>query len=199
MEEGNRWGGATHFKLVVWFHATRTRPEVDFAQGILPLGKLEAQLIRMEEEIAAGIGVRRVDKDDTSYPAREQGGVPFSLKTTDPKFHGPYAFLTRDAFLDPGPSTGDYLGAPEIVVEIAGMLFGPNSDQVIEAFRVQTRPPVVHFRSSAPRDDVLDIALRYCHAGIHNQMPLGEYHTCFDGSGFAVPRRSIFRIEDLND
>jgi hypothetical protein len=94
---------------IIWFHATRVPPGIKFNNGILPLNEREKPLTELLLKLATSIGVApRSGDDNDDEAARSQAGFHYSLKTTNPLHRGPYAFLTRDAIVDRGSSTGHY-------------------------------------------------------------------------------------------
>jgi len=118
------------------------------------------------------------------------------MKTSDSRHRGPYAFLTRDALIDP-ESTGHYLSTPEFVEDIIRSQYSSDAEKILELFKARTSPCIVHFRDAKPRDDVAETALHYLYSGVHGDRPRGSIHTCFDGGGEIVDASQIIRVEFL--
>lgn len=183
--------------LIMWFHGTRVSRDCRFSEGILPLNCVLGRLTASLSDLACSIGVAPTLRAD-SCDARCQANFQrlFDLKTNDSQHWGPYAFLTRDALVDPD-LTGHYLEAPEIVEDIAWSKYGDSAELLLRAFRERTSPCIVQFRDARPREDVAEVALQYVYDGVCDNRPLGSSHTCFDGRGHAVSAETIVRIEFL--
>jgi hypothetical protein len=89
----------------------------------------------------------------------------------------------RDAIVRKGSFTHDYLAIPEIVAALTGMLLGDRAQLLIDEFRNATSPCIVKFRSSAPRADVVRVALFYAYWTLWGQEQIIDTNTCFDGGG----------------
>jgi len=183
---------------IIWFHATRVRPGTTFENGILPLDKCVNRIEAFLAELAASVSVDSIaDGDSDNSVELAQGNFHYGLKTTDAKHFGPWAFLTRDAIIDPDGATGAYTETPVIVEDIAGQQYGACATVVLEAFRRATRPHIVHFRDEQRLEGAIEVALAYCYSGLHNIRPLGRFHTCYSGAGKTIPRERIVKVEDL--
>jgi hypothetical protein len=184
--------------IIHWFHATRVLPGTDFCEGIQPLVArlpiIESFLATLETQISC----EPLPQDSSPRFWREQGGFQYSLKTESSAHWGPFAFLVRDAIVQRCSLTHDYLGCPEIVEDLAGIMVGENAPRLIDQFRRMTRPCIVKFRSSEPRDDVAEVALLYCYSTLWGQRQGISTNTCFDAGGQAIPSTDIVGIEYLN-
>jgi hypothetical protein len=96
-------------RVIHWFHATRVRPETEFSDGIQPLNAVLPAIKSLLETLAT-----RPPSGGSSKPW-VWGGFQYTLKTTDPIHHGPFAFLVRDAITRRASFTHDYLATPEVV------------------------------------------------------------------------------------
>jgi hypothetical protein len=117
------------------------------------------------------------------------GGFQYTLKTTDPIHHGPFAFLVRDAITRRASFTHDYLATPEIVEDYSA------DASIVKSFQAITKPCIVKFTSTNPRADVTEVALRYCYSALWGMAMGFQNNTHFDGEGQAIPRSDIVVIE----
>jgi len=183
---------------VVWFHGTRVDPNCRFQSGILPLHLCLNRLESWVEEFATNAGITKQSPHHQPEPSVfNNSAYLYHMKTSDSRHWGPYAFLTRDALVDP-EGTGHYLSTPEIVEDIIRSQYSSDAETLLELFRTRTHPCIVHFRDVKPRDDVAETALHYLHSGVHGCRPRGSIHTCFDGGGEIVDVGLIIRIEFLD-
>jgi hypothetical protein len=185
-------------RSIVWFHATRVRTGTTFAQGIQPLNGRLGDLIAFVRQCASSLGLSSYKAEAGDELWQWEGGFQRSLKASDPIYWGPYAFLVRDAIVLRRNGTHDYLKAPEIVEDIARELYGRHAQAVLDVFRAETAPCIVHFRDGRPRDDVVSVALKYCYERLHENTPDEITHTCYDSEGAPVSPDAIFRIELLD-
>ena len=68
---------------------------------------------------------------------------------------------------------------------------------LVEAFRNATRPCIVKFRSTKPREDVVRVALFYAYSTLWGQEQCIETNTCFAGEGRTIPVEDIVQVEYL--
>ena len=182
---------------VIWFHGTRVMRKTNFAEGILPLNLI---LKRIEADLSALAISNNLVTDKKGHSLHTTNAAHrqeiYDLKTGSTDLRGPFAFLTRDALVNPD-STDHYLDAPEIIEDIAISQYGHNADAILNLFRERTKPCIVHFRDRTPRNDVVEVALTYLYNVVHDKKPFGRHHTCFDGGGKSISFDAITRVEYL--
>ncbi len=181
-------------EVVYWFHATRVPPGTDFRDGIQPLDQRLPMIKRFLKTLA-----RELRLPSPGSSARQtDGAFQYQLKTNDRMHWGPWGFLVRDAIVQRADETHDYLKAPEIVEDLSQMIMGKkNALLLIEEFQKRTQPCIVKFRSTAPRQDVANVALSYCY---HAHWGLGQSlqtNTSFDAEAQVIPFSDIVGIEYL--
>jgi len=169
--------------VIHWFHATRVRPETDFNDGVQPLRLILPAIKSFLATLATEL------PSAGSSTSQVSGGFQYTLKTSNSRHDGPFAFLVRDAITRRWSFTHDYLETPEIVDDYF------NGGAGVERFRAITKPCIVKFRSTDPREDVSKIALRYCYSGLWGMGMDFENNTHFDGEGRTIPRSDIVGIE----
>jgi hypothetical protein len=179
--------------LVYWFHATRVPPGTDFREGLQPLPERLPRIKQLLSTLADQLDPAKTPLGPWKHP-----GWHYTLKISSPSEWGPDASLVRDAIIHCTSPTRDYLAAgPEIVEDIAAMVAGDRALLLVEAFRNATRPCIVKFRSTKPREDVVQVALFYAYSTLWGQEQCIETNTCFAGEGRTIPVEDIVQVEYL--
>ncbi len=182
---------------IMWFHATRVPPDIDFHDGILPLACASKRIDRFMTGLIAQVRSNPKWKD-ALVRRSEHGGWNHATRLAAPGGDpGPFAFLVRDAIFE-HKKLGDhhYLGVPECIADLYLAWDGEFGQALRAAYLEATEPCIVMFQMpGARRSDVLGSALMYLHCVSLNMDLRRQCNTCFDGEGVAVPPNAIVRIE----
>jgi hypothetical protein len=181
--------------LVHWFHATRVLPGTDFRDGVLPLRRRLDSIWMLLESLAS----------DWTTPAEWRhfrrnmqgpGAQQYQLKISSSLHDGPYAFLVRDAILQPRDLwSHDYLDMPEIIEDICQSYQQVFARPLYERVQAATRACIVTFRSTEPRPDAVAAALMYVHRLARREDLFLHCNTCYDGKGIPIPARDLVGVE----
>jgi len=172
---------------VMWFHGTRVEDESLFHKhGILTKTEekrfIEPQLRQMTD------GLKRA------------GSNPFSMSLSGkngPHDEGPFAFLIREVAIKSPPPCHNYLGAPEMVEDIAGVFLGQNYMQLVDRFKSVTRPCIVSFLAKSKGHELPHVLL-YVKLVLDGETDLdagAAANTFFDSEGIVVGPERIQNVE----
>jgi len=185
----------TDFDASYWYHATRTWPDNNFNEGLLPLsqafGKILGFLSGLIKNELTSQELRNSVFSNRSYSAEL-----LRMKLLDPKIHGgPYGFLIREMAFVHNSAYVDYFASPESVEDICRSCDKVNLTELYES---KTVPCVVKFIDMQTSLNALDTALLYAYHS-HHGLPLDECEDwltrCFNGHGVPVPKENIVKIE----
>ncbi len=172
---------------VMWFHGTRIEDETLFHKhGILTKTDARKLLEPRLKELAAGL--------------ESTGSNPFSVSLSGkegPHDEGPFAFLIREVAIHAPSPCHNYLEAPEIVEDLAGIMLGQNYIKLVDRFKQISRPCVVAFLAPAKGCEIPHV-LMYMKLVIDGYTELdagAAANTFFDAEGEVVPPERIHRVE----
>lgn len=182
---------------VHWFHLTRTDPDNDFRDGILPLGK--ALPVVWDSVLRIFRNTPHQDK----LGAMRLAGVPdfpYNLKTASTVHGGPFAMLVREsAFRCKEMGTHDYLWLPEIMEDICNGYQHSHGVGIHEHLCSALSPTIVKFWSDERRGrDCIESAMYYLYLTAHGEEMSIHSNTCFDGNNLGVPHSNIVSISVVN-
>jgi hypothetical protein len=177
-------GPAPEF-FVRWFHATRVQDPNDFlVQGILPTSTVRPRLQELLRTLARGL------RRQGHYLNAGSLGMKIALRD-----EGPCAFLVRKGAW----ANHQYLEAPELVEDLAGLMLGANYEQLVDRFKSVTVPCIVTFRRPGGPSD-LGGALEYLRRVElgSSEVEAAESPTrCFNGGGVPIPAEDIVSVDRL--
>ncbi|ESM46347.1 hypothetical protein L400_02694 [Enterobacter hormaechei] len=179
-----------------WFHGTRTVADNHFPDGILPLNRSFAAVIRMLADAAPSSQVR------TRLSDWEKSGVPdrmFMERHGNSIHWGPYASLIREAQLN-NEVTGhrNYTKMPELVEDVCNAYMKQYGSDIKAHYAAILKPKLIWF--SAPPNDsrrCIEAALAYAYTTVRHQPPDSCANWGIDREGVAVPPENIIRIEKI--
>ena len=179
---------------ICWFHLTRTFPENNFSEGILPLGMaidtIWKTILRIFEETQHFL----------SLQSMRQNGVKnyhYQLKVPDPLHWGPFAMLVKEsAFHAHEIGNHDYLELPEIIEDICNAYLNKSGLSIHAEVGKILVPCVVKFRREAENGlRGIGPAIYYYYKSIRKESFSRNANTCFDAGGKIIPRENILKIE----
>lgn len=196
--------GLGGFSAVRYFHGTRTRDPATFRRrGLLPLGAALEDIWRELREI----GADRLGAPDFARLRAEiegggggDGGGLYRLRTPELIHQGPFGEYVREHFLRPEElGSHDYLGAPELIEDIAHAAHELNGVDLLGVYVEATKPCIVAFDVPVKDEtDAVGAACWYLWAAARDEL---TRNACggFDGRGVAVPPAAIRDVEIVND
>ena len=190
----NRFLSARSFEdfEVVGFHGTRlTESHTIRTDGLLPTSAVKFKLRDYLRNLAVGLIKTGVSPVGHSYASKNSGNHIDE---------GPFGLLFYEAAANPKGSSGQYIDCPELVADLAGEMLGENCIRLIEKFRQQSDPYIIHYRFSPPdKTNTLSRALLYTYLtqvdGQDSCDVANSNSYCFDGNGVAVRPEMIIEIE----
>lgn len=175
---------------VMWFHGTRIEDETLFHRhGILT--KTDARKFLEPRLIDLAVGLESV------------GSNPFSMSLSGKEGshdEGPFAFLIREVAIQAPSPCHNYLEAPEMVQDLAGIMLGQNYMKLVDRFKQVARPCVVAFLAPAKGYEIPHV-LMYVKLVIDGYTSLdagAAANTFYDAEGEAVLPEQIHRVEVLS-
>lgn len=190
-----------HYDLTVWFHLTRTIPNNQFNEGLLPLNLVLENLWEFMFSLQSDLlsknnwtNFRSLLETDNSLDSAFQ----YQLKFKDNLHWGPYAMLIREvAFNSNEIKNHDYLDVPEIIEDICNPFFEKYEFDLLDRFRQATTPCIIKFKTAFSDEEHLGIVINFLYHKHRNIELNMDCNTCFDGEGKIVPFESILKIEYL--
>jgi hypothetical protein len=193
------------YDRVFWFHLTRTIPEANFDEGILPLGQ------RIESVWAYLYSLIKQDVTENQWSQfrqsllESQHSYPYShfahlyrVKAGDSFHWGPYGYLVRDIiFQVSGGDPAHYLRTPEIIEDICQCFKERYRFNLQDAFIKSTKPCVVKFFDNSPKTSYVSAALCYIYDSLHGKEFQPSSCMCFDAEGKTISRDRILKVEFL--
>lgn len=189
--------------VVHWYHVSRTWPDFQFDEGILPLAQAEPELWRRLGELASdwvdaawwqqfkkNIG-HEGNSADHNYIGRRSGHVSWG--------GGPYAFLIREVIGELSDTPYHYVLASETVTDICASFQARTGKDLLAKFSDATEAVIVKFRHPSQHGTELLDAVNYAYHRVHGLELNREVTPCFSGEGVPVPRSAIVAIERLGD
>ncbi len=180
-------GEPSHRMKVLWFHGTRIEDENLFRKhGILTKTEARRIIEPRLRQMADGL----VSK----------GGNPFSMSLSGkngPHDEGPFAFLIREVAIKAPSPCNNYLDAPEMVEDLAGISLGQNYQQLVDRFKSVTKPCVVSFWAESKGYE-LPRAILYVKLILDGEVALNAgsaANTFFDSEGVVVSPERIQSVE----
>ena len=110
---------------------------------------------------------------------------------------GPFAFLIRSVAIHAPASNHNYLDAPELVEDIAGILLGQNFESLVDRFKEITKPCIVSFVAD-PKGYELPAALWYLKLVVDGDPDLEAANSAnkfFDSEGVSITPDRIQEVE----
>jgi hypothetical protein len=172
---------------VIWFHGTRVE-NVDLIheRGLLTKTKAREFIEPRLKELAVGL--------------ESFGENPYQLSLSGkdgPHDEGPFAFLIRSVAIYAPASNHNYLDAPELVEDIAGILLGQNCETLVDRFKEITKPCIVSFVAEQKGYE-LSAALWYLKLVVDGDSDLeaaNSANTFFDSEGVNIAPDRIQKVE----
>lgn len=183
---------------ICWFHGTRVPGDTSFSEGLLPLG---AWLPRLRASVLATLGDADALREVGLAFDREGGfGMHFRSKLKQPIHWGPYAILVREVADNPrAVSQHDYLGMPEIIVDLCEDVRLASGLDLLANFEQRWKPAMVKFvaptRSTSSGEFALATALCYLRDLALKGRPSTNSVWCFDGENNPIPPERILGVE----
>lgn len=184
-------------ETVCFFHGTRAVQPETFESGLKPLS--ECIEVTWSQISALVPELSRTDAKTLAADMREGFGPhTYRLRIVDARQHGPYGHLVRDALLHPEEySAWDYLGGPEIVVDICEAIADRFEIDALERFRLATQPCIIKFRARPTHvSRSLVAALWFVEAAGRGERSINA-NWGHDGEGSAIPPDDILSIETV--
>ncbi len=179
---------------VCWFHLTRTLPEENFSEGILPLSKSLIKVWDIFFDVFTGT------KYYNNLKTIMNSGVndfQYIHKVGIDSLAGPFAMLVKDVAFD-SQSIGhhDYLRIPEIMEDICNGYQQRFGASIIDILEKALKPKIVKFSSDKKIGvSCIEAALYYAYRISNNQSLSLNTNTCFDGNNMAIPYNNILKVE----
>jgi hypothetical protein len=176
------------------FHGTRLSPSHSIlVDGLLPTSQVKLKLLEYLRQLGTGLSKVGVSPVGGSYAMKNSGSHIDE---------GPFGMLFYEVVAHPSGANGSYIDCPELIADLAGEMLGENSIHLINRFKEDSHPHIVHFRFSPPdKTRTLSRALLYTYlthldeqdsCDVANSTP-----HCFDGNGVAIPPENIIEIEKI--
>lgn len=184
-----------------WFHATRAVPEADFADGLLPtMAALERLWPVLRPLALRWITAEQWDDYRESWDSSDRPFArQFVRKQMVKTWEGPFAFLVRACAVggsDAGHKDFTKLGS-EALEDICGDFEDLFGHSLREAYLKATRRCLIVFTTPWCNHDSVRSALFYAYAALHGIEPGFRGNSNFVGSGHAVPREWVQKIDWL--
>lgn len=179
---------------VVWFHGTRLNESHSIKRdGILPTSQVKLKIREYLQDLSDGLTKFENSPVSLSYFVKNSGNHIDE---------GPFGLLFYETAAYPSGSNVSYIECPELVADLAGEMFGKNSIHLINRFRQQTHPYIIHFQSSPiHKIETLSRALIYTYLTLVDEQDsitvANSNSKCFDGKGSPVKPEMIIEIEKL--
>lgn len=176
------------------FHGTRLSSSHTIRKdGLLPTSQVKLKLQDYLRHLGAGL---------TKIGVNPVGG-PYAMKNSGNHIdEGPFGLLFYEAAAYPSGSNGKYIDCPELIADLAGEMLGENSIHLINRFKEESHPYIIHFRY-APLYKIrtLSRALLYTyltHVDEQDSCEVANSNSqCFDGNGSPVKPEMIIEIERI--
>jgi hypothetical protein len=173
----------------IWFHGTRASGVKSFYEkGLLPRNKIDDQLRKELRQLSAELEKRGSYCNNLS--------VAFKQGEAD---DGPFAFLIKDAVVNPLSDANNYVKAPEFVADYSGEILGENYRELVKRYQANTASYIVAFKGKC-RIEHLEHAIWYAYLtciGVNTSDDGALDRCCFDGKGEPVTPDKIVSIEKL--
>ncbi|WP_413616365.1 hypothetical protein MRB56_08715 [Halomonas cupida] len=183
----NEIGEPSRSLKVIWFHGTRIEDENLYSKhGILTKTEARKFIEPRLRKMADGL--------------ERRGSNPFSMSLSGkdgPHDEGPFAFLIREVAIKAPSPCHNYLDAPEIVEDLAGIFLGQNYQQLVDRFKSVAKPCVVSFVADSKGYE-LPYVILYVKLVLDGEAELdagSAANTFFDAEGVVVPPERIHNIE----
>jgi hypothetical protein len=182
-----------------WFHLTRVPSTTNFSDGIRSLGEMFDPIWEMLRPLAQEIS----DKDWSDFRRgvmttnSNHYAMLYRLKTKDKAHWGPNAMLIRGAaFCAVEIGNHNYLNGPEIVEDICFCFKDRFNIDLLNRFRVATKPCVVKFVADGS-DHALSAALLYLYRLDRRDEDThpARANTCWFSKDGLVPKSAILRVD----
>jgi hypothetical protein len=176
------------------FHGTRLGSSHSIlVDGLLPTSQVKSKLRDYLRQLGVGLTKIGVSPVGGSYAMKNSGNHIDE---------GPFGLLFYEGAAHPSGLNGRYIDSPELIVDLAGEMLGENSIHLINRFKEESHPHIVHLRFSPPdKTKTLSRALLYTyltHVDGQNSCDVANSNPhCFDGNGVAIPPENIIEIEKI--
>jgi len=180
---------------VCWFHLTRTRPENDFSEGILPFKEALDIIWQMLFTLFKETPHYKNLADLKSRPINER----YESRIKRPYLGGPYAVLVRDfAFRSEEAGFHDWLAMPETLTDICDKYQEIYKADIFGQLQEKLVPCIIKFVSDRKIDrSCIESALYYLYVLEHNEQLTESANTCFDGQNEKISPKQIKSVEFL--
>lgn len=184
---------------VRWFHATRALPGTTFDEGLLPtlqaMPKLWASL---GKAASRWLSASESDEYQRSFLRGDRTfSRQFATKCMVRGWEGPFAFLVRDAALNPVDAQKDFTRFCETIEDICGDFEEATGHDLELAYHELSRPCLVVFRQPGAEPDTVRAAANYLYYALRG-LPCGTAcNANFSGGGKPVPPMWIDGVEWL--
>ena len=176
---------------VLWFHGTRVEDESLFYEhGILTKTDAREFIEPKLKQIADGL--------------TRAGSNPFSSSLSGKNGQndeGPFAFLIRELAIQAPSPCHNYLDAPELVEDLAGIMLGQNYMQLVDRFKNVTRPCVVAFLAQSKGYEIQKVLL-YVKLVVDGEADLEAAsiaNTFYNSEGVTISPDRIQSVEIIKD
>lgn len=189
------------FGQTCWFHLTRTYPENNFKEGILPLGEVVDQLWDFLFRLGGNItkkewlNFRKYIETECRHNSADHYRHKVGSARTG---WGPFGILVKEiAFCAKDLHNSDQLKIPEIVEDICRCYPSKYGVDLKARFRDKTKPCIVKFYDNNTSLEYLRRALLYLYYKYHSLKFEHLCYTCFDGKGKKIAPEQILRVDFL--
>lgn len=193
-----------------WFHLTRTKPDEQFTDGILPLPEAVERLWPFLYSLLDNFSIKKWNEFKNHAETKNigQSGSSYKEKLSNKTHWGPNAVMVRDIafehkkhlihnFLDLPEKLliHNYLDAPEIIEDICDAFEKEYKINLLEKFRENTKPCIVKFFHKEFKEKYLGNAIYYIYTQYKKMSLSCDCNNFFDGKGVLIKRKAIINIE----
>ena len=191
-----RFGDPDEIEYVYWFHCTRTAPEENFSDGILPLGDSLERVFEIVLQTAPNNIVR---ERISEWGAENVPNYLYQLRVNESIHWGPYGILVKDvAFHTCTLGQHDSLGMPELIEDICKAYQDTYGVDIFSHYENVLSPKIVTFISDERCDNsCIKAALGYAYTSVRGMPPSGMAVTCIDCEGSTVSLEQIVNVETV--
>ena len=177
-----------------WFHLSRTLPDEDFSEGILPLSICLEKVWETIYKVFKG-----TPHEQRLYSMQTNGSIKGMYTTKLECDQGPYAMLVAESAYRPNEvGNYDYLNLPEIMRDICNAYENKYKISLHNELKQNLTPKIVKFKTKSNiKQYILQTALYYLYNTFKNQKLSHLSNTTFDGEKNTILPHQIVKIIDI--
>ncbi|MCU7835620.1 MAG: hypothetical protein KZQ83_10260 [gamma proteobacterium symbiont of Taylorina sp.] len=181
---------------VHWFHLTRTLPETDFKEGILPLSR------SLDNVWSTFFNVFCDTVHFKNLKELSEKGVSdfqFNLKSGNSEHSGPYAMLVKEVAYQPKDiGNHDYLWLPEIMEDICNGYKKDYGVSIHTYLNEHLKPKIVKFWSDSNTSmSCIESALYYAYLKSKSEKLSSNANAYYDGKNIEIFPDQIVQIAEI--